>query len=484
MAGLKGNRMPTITFGTSGWRAFIADDFTYANVRIAVQAIAEHLGAGGRNKKGVIIAYDPRFLGPRFAEAAAEVLAGNGIPAFITVRDTPTPVVAFEQLRRGLDGAINFTASHNPPEYGGLKFNPHWGGPATKDITHDIEHRAEAIERAGGEGVRRMTLDQAEAEGLLARIDPMPAYLKKISSMVDLKAIKKARLKVVVDPLHGAGRGYVERVLAKAGAKVTALHGEADPMFGGGAPDPAEGHIDALVKTVLSKKADLGTATDGDADRFGIVDSDGTFIPPNLVIALLAYHLHRTRKQWNGAVVRSVVSSHFIDAVAKLCGREVVETPVGFKWIGEYMQTRDILIGGEESGGLTVHRHLPEKDGPLACLLMAEMRAVEGRPFRKVLKDLYKKTGLFVVGRGAFRLSEQRKSALAAELAKGAPSSVAGSKVEKHITLDGHKFVLADGSWLAIRFSGTEPVVRLYLEANSEKRLEQLRTAGTKLIQG
>ena len=476
--------MPTITFGTSGWRAFIADDFTFPNVRIAVQAIAEHLLAGSHHSKGVIISYDPRFQGPRFAEAAAEVLAGNGIAGFITVRDTPTPVVAYEQIKRGLDAAINFTASHNPPEYGGLKFNPHWGGPATKDITHDIEHRAAEIESAGVSRIKRLPIKQAEQQGLVQRIDPMPAYLKRLESLVDLKAIKKAKLKVVVDPLHGAGRGYVERMLTKAGAKVTGLHPEADPLFGGGAPDPAEGHIDALVKAVKAKKADMGTATDGDSDRFGIVDSDGTFIPPNLVIALLVHHLHRTRKDWKGAVVRSVVTSHFVDAVAKHHGREVVEVPVGFKWIGEYMQTHDILIGGEESGGLTVHGHIPEKDGPLACLLMAEMRAVEGRPFRKILKDLYKKVGLFVVGRNNFRLSEERKEALVAELAKGVPGGIAGSEVAKHITLDGHKFVLADGSWLGIRFSGTEPVVRLYLEANSEKRLEELRAAGTKLIQG
>jgi phosphomannomutase len=289
-------------------------------------------------------------------------------------------------------------------------------------------------------------------------------------------------LRVVVDPLHGAGRGTVERVLAKAGAKVTALHTEADPLFGGGAPDPSEAHLGALVKAVKAEKAHLGTATDGDADRFGIVDDDGTFIPPNLVLALLTHHLHRTRKAWKGAVLRSVVSSHFIDAVAKLHGRELVEVPVGFKWIGEYMRTHDILIGGEESGGLTVHRHIPEKDGPLACLLMAELRAVEGRPLRKILKDLYKKTGLFVVGRDNFRVSEQRKAALLAELSQGAPTALAGSAVRSHITLDGHKFVLADGSWLAVRFSGTEPVVRLYLEAGGAKRLEQLRAAGAKLI--
>lgn len=476
--------MPTITFGTSGWRAFIADDFTIPNVRLAVQAIAGHLIGTQHAKKGVLIAYDPRFLGPRFAEVAAEVLAGNGIKSYITVRDTPTPVVAFEQIKRGLDGAINFTASHNPPEYGGLKFNPYWGGPATKDITKDIEHRAADLEAKGRQGIKVLALPEATRKGFIHRIDPMPAYLKKMESLVDLKAIRKAGLKVVVDPLHGAGRGYVEAVLAKAGATVWGLHGNADPLFGGTAPEPAEGHIDELVATVKKRKAHLGTGTDGDADRFGIVDSDGSFIPPNLVLALMVHHLHRSRPQWKGAVVRSVVSSHFIDAVAKLHGRELVEVPVGFKWIGEYMQKHDILVGGEESGGLTVHRHVPEKDGPLACLLMAEMRAVEGRPFKAVLANLYKQVGLFVVGRGNFRLTEARKAALVKQLAQGVPDSIAGSKVVKHITLDGHKWVLADGSWLGVRFSGTEPVVRLYLEANSDKRLAQLRQAGTKLIQG
>lgn len=481
--------MPTITFGTSGWRAFIADDFTYNNVRIATQAIAEHLKAGKHAKKGVLVSYDPRFLGRRFAQIACEVLAGNGIKSFLTDRDTPTPVVAWEQIRRKLDGAINFTASHNPPEYGGLKFNPHWGGPATKDVTKDIEKRAAAAEARALKGgvasaVKSVGFREAQARGFVTAVDPMPGYLAAVSKMVDLKAIKKARLRVAVDSLHGAGRGYVESVLRKAGAKVTVLGATADPLFGGGAPEPAEGHIDQLVAAVRRTKAHLGTGTDGDADRFGIVDSDGAFIPPNLVLALLVHHLHRTRPAWKGAVVRSVVSSHFIDAVARHHGRELVETPVGFKWIGEYMQSRDILVGGEESGGLTVHRHVPEKDGPLACLLMAEMRAVEGRPFKAVLADLYKKVGLFVVGRANFRLSEARKAALLRQLQKGAPDKVAGSKVVKHITLDGHKFVLADGGWLAVRFSGTEPVVRLYLEANSPKRLARLRQAGAELIQG
>ena len=474
--------MPTIAFGTSGWRAFLADDFTIPNVRIAAQAIASHLIGTRHAKKGVLISYDPRFLGLRFAEVTAEVLAGNGIKSYITVRDTPTPVVAFEQLRRKLDGAINFTASHNPFMYGGLKFNPHWGGPATKDITKDIEKKAAKLEAGKGKGVKMLKLEEAEKKGFVHRIDPMPLYLKRIEGLVNLKAIKKAKLKVIVDPMHGAGRGYVEGVLARAGARVTALHGNADPLFGGIAPEPDDGHIDEMVSLVKEQKAHLGTGTDGDADRFGIVDSDGTFIPPNLVIALLVQHLHRTRPQWKGAVLRSVVSSHFIDAVAKLYGREVVEVPVGFKWIGECMQSKPILVGGEESGGLTVHGHVPEKDGPLPCLLMAEMRAVEGRPFKAVLADLYKKVGTFVVGRSNFRLSEKAKEALVKNLAKGAPVSIAGSKVAKHITLDGHKFVLEDGSWLAVRFSGTEPVVRLYLEAKDKKRLEQLRAAGKKLI--
>lgn len=482
--------MPTITFGTSGWRAFIADDFTYDNVRIAVQAIAEHLKASQHAKKGVLVSYDPRFLGRRFAQIACEVLAGNGIKSYLTDRDTPTPVVAWEQIRRKLDGAINFTASHNPPEYGGLKFNPHWGGPATKKITHDIEARAAKAEArskrpAGMAGaVKSIGFREAEKKGFVTRIDPMQAYLKAISKIVDLKAIKKAKLKVVVDGMNGAGRGYADEVLRRAGAQVIAMNMNADPLFGGGSPEPAEGHIDDMVAMVQRSRSHLGLGTDGDADRFGIVDSDGTFIPPNLVLALLVQHLHKTRPHWKGAVLRSVVSSHFIDAVAKHYGRQVVEVPVGFKWIGEYMQSHDILVGGEESGGLTVHRHVPEKDGPLACLLMAELRAVEGKPFKAILADLYKKVGLFVVGRANFRLSEARKAALVKQLAKGAPDSVAGSKVVQHITLDGHKFVLADGSWLGIRFSGTEPVVRLYLEANSAKRLAQIKLAGAKLIQG
>jgi alpha-D-glucose phosphate-specific phosphoglucomutase len=477
--------MPTITFGTSGWRAIIADTFTFGNVGIAVQAIAGHLAGSRRASRGVLVSYDGRFAGERFAALACEVLAANGIKSFITDRDTPTPVVAFEQLRRKLDGAINFTASHNPPEYGGLKFNPYWGGSATKDITKDIEKRAAALEgnaRVAAQGVKKLAFAEAKKRGLVTEINPMPAYLGRLEQLVDFKAIKKARLKIVVDPLHGAGRGYTEALLLKHGCRVTALHGNRDPLFGGGAPEPAEGHIDELVRTVKRQKADLGVGTDGDADRFGIVDSDGSFIVPNLVLALLVRHLRLSRPNWGGAVLRSVVSSHFIDAVAGHYGREVVELPVGFKWIGEYMQKNDILIGGEESGGLTVHGHVPEKDGPLACLLMAEMRATERRPFKAILKELYSQVGNFVVGRDNFRLSESAKAALVKTLATNPPDKLAGSKVAKHVTLDGHKFVLEDGAWLAVRFSGTEPVVRLYLEAGSSRRLEQLRAAGKKLI--
>jgi phosphoglucomutase len=476
--------MPTITFGTSGWRAIIADDFTFPNVSLAVQAIAQHLKGSGRSSKGVLVSYDGRFAGERFAALACEVLAGNGIKSYMTQRDTPTPVVAFEQLRRRLDGAINFTASHNPPEYGGLKFNPYWGGPATKDITKDIEKKAAALEAGTAQPATKLPMAEALKRGWVTSIDPMPPYLKRLEQIVDLKAIKKAKLRVVVDSLHGAGRGYTEAVLKRAGVAFTALHGNRDPLFGGGAPEPAEGHIDELVATVKSQKAHIGVGTDGDADRFGIVDSDGSFIVPNLVLALLVRHLHLTRKNWKGAVLRSVVSSHFIDAVAEHYGREVVEVPVGFKWIGEYMQKHDILVGGEESGGLTVHRHVPEKDGPLACLLMAEMRAVEGKPFKAILKEMYREVGNFVVGRDNFRLSQQAKDQLAKTLEHSPPSQLGGAKVSKHITLDGHKFVLQDGSWLAVRFSGTEPVVRLYLEANSGKRLEQLRAAGKALITG
>jgi len=477
--------MSIIKFGTSGWRAILCDDFTAPNVAVAVQAIAEHLKATRHSSKGVLVSFDGRFMGERFARQAAEVLAGNGIRAFVTDRDTPTPVVAFEQLRRKLDGAINFTASHNPYEYGGLKFNPHWGGPATYDITKDIEKKADALfARGGAKAVKPLAWELAEKRHLVSYIDPAPAYFTRLSQLVDTAAIKRAGLKVIADPLHGAGRGYLDEALIRAGAKVTALHTNRDPYFGGGAPEPAEGHIDEMVGMVKKAHAHLGLGTDGDSDRFGVVDDDGSFLMPNLVIALLVHHLHRTRKKWHGPVVRSVVSSSFIDAVAKKYGIEVVETPVGFKWIGQIMTRRDILIGGEESGGLTVFGHVPEKDGVLACMLMAEMRAIEKRPFRAVLKQLYAEVGSFIPGRSNYRLQPARKEALVKQLAAKPPAAFAGSKVAQHITLDGHKFVLEDGSWLAVRFSGTEPVVRLYLEASSAMRVEQLRKAGAAYILG
>jgi alpha-D-glucose phosphate-specific phosphoglucomutase len=473
--------MSTIHFGTSGWRAILAEDFTFDNVAAACQAIAEHLIAKKENSRGVIVAYDPRFLGDEFARLACEVLAGNGIASFLCDRDTPTPAVAFEELRRKLDAAINFTASHNPSEYNGLKFNPSWGGPATYDITGDIETRAARVLEHGEAAVKKLDFAQAQARKMVQEIDPMPPYLKRVRELVDYAAIKRAKLRVVVDPLHGAGRGYTDKALSEAGASCTVLHANRDVLFGGHHPDPSEGNVDALVDQVKKEKAHLGLATDGDADRFGIVDSDGTFLVPNLVIALLIHHLKRTRK-WSGPVVRSVASSHFIDAVAGHYGVEVIETPVGFKWIGEIMKQRDILIGGEESGGLTVHGHIPEKDGVLACLLMAEMRAVEGRPFGAVLRELYQSVGDFFTGRDKFELAPEKKEALSKRLERTAPSSLAGHKVTKHITLDGHKYLLDDGSWLMVRFSGTEPVVRLYLEARKEKDLAALKQAGRDFI--
>jgi phosphoglucomutase len=300
--------MPTIKFGTSGWRAIIAEDFTFANVALATAAIAGHLQGTGRTQNGVLVAHDPRFQGRAFARCACEVLAAAGIKAFLCKDNTPTPVVAFEQIRRQLDGAINFTASHNPPEYGGLKFNPYWGGPATKEITKDIEARAAGIQTAGA-AIAVLKFDEGVKKGLVEGIDPTPAYFKRIRELVDFKAIKKARLKIVADPLFGAGRGYLETLLKGSAARLDVLHAGLDALFGGGNPEPAEGHIDEMQALVKKSKAHIGLGLDGDADRFGIVDSDGTFIVPNLVIALLVRHLSRTRK-WSGPVIRSVTSSH------------------------------------------------------------------------------------------------------------------------------------------------------------------------------
>lgn len=459
----------------------MGDDFTLENVRIVTQAIADHLRAEGIVQDGMVVGYDARFMGHDFARETVRVLAGAGVKTFLCDRDTPTPVIAHELLRRKASGAINFTASHNPYDYNGIKFSPAWGGPALPETTGDIERRANAL--LGEICYKGMFLDDAEKAGLFELTDPRPAYFETMRSLIDFEAIKRSGMKIAVNPLYGSGRGYVDALLEEAGVEIVCLHDHLDPYFGGHPPEPAAEYISDFIDLVRSdEQIALGLATDGDADRYGIVDSDGSYIEPNYILALLLDYLIRC-KGLRGNAARSVATSHLLDAVAAHHGVELLETPVGFKYIGDAISNNRILIGGEESAGLSIRGHVPEKDGILACLLVAEMVAVQGISLRQLLEDLYQRVGRYYTRRINLKLAEGLEDSLAEKL-DNPPDQIEGHRIDEVIRVDGSKYLFEDGSWLLFRKSGTEPVVRLYAEAGSEAELEALIQLGERYILG
>lgn len=468
--------MATIKFGTSGWRGLIARDFTFDNVRLATQAIADYLSTVQDPKsKIVIIGYDTRFLGREFSLAAAEVLAANGLAPLLCNRDTPTPVIAHTIRARKALGGINLTASHNPSQYQGLKFSTSNGAPASPEVTKQIEENAARLQ------AQNWTFKAAVVGTYQCKtFDPQPAYFKQLHKLIDFAAIRKAKLKVAAELMYGTGRGYLDTLLEEAGAKVTRFHNQLDPLFGGHRPEPNAEGMAEVSRFVRAGKAQLGLGLDGDADRFGIVDKDGTWLTPNQVLALALYHLKKNR-HWTGAVVRTVPTSHQVDAVAELFGVKVHETPVGFKYIGALMESEPIIVGGEESGGLSVKGHVPEKDGILACLLMAELVATEGKSLGRILKDLEKQTGEFHSERINVPIRPDTKAALLAKLGSGL-QSIGPFKVEKFITTDGYKYLLPNREWVAFRASGTEPLIRCYIEAKTDSNLKKLRTACRALL--
>ena len=474
-----------IKFGTSGWRGIIARDFTFDNVRLATQGIADYLkqlstlnqtpNAFGAQPSTVILGYDTRFLGREFSLAAAEVLAANSLEPLLCNRDTPTPVIAHNIRHRKAVGGINMTASHNPAEYQGLKFSTSNGAPATPEVTGQIEANIVKLQAAGW-SFKSAVIGMFQCK----TFDPQPAYFKQLHKLIEFDVLKKAKLKVAVDLEYGTGHGYLDTLLKQAGAKVTLFHNELNPLFGGHHPEPNAENMAGVSKFVRSGKAQIGLGLDGDADRFGIVDKDGTWLTPNQVLALALYHLKKNRG-WTGAVVRTVPSSHQVDAVAELFGVKVHETPVGFKYIGALMESEPIIVGGEESGGLSVKGHVPEKDGILACLLMAELVATEKKSLGQILKELSKKIGEFYTDRINVSFAPEKKDALLAKLGSGL-KNIGPFKVEKFITTDGYKFLLPNREWVAFRASGTEPLIRCYIEAKSKANLKKLQTACRELL--
>jgi len=465
-----------IHFGTSGWRDIIADGFTMEGVTAVTRAIASQLKARGMAGKGVLVGHDSRFLSENFSARAAEILSREGIPVYLVEDPAPTPVLAAAILDLSLAGGINFTASHNPAQYQGMKWSNEHGGPATKDEVAPIEKEANRL-LAGGEKTA-----PAGTPATIRTYNPKPAYMKRLAKMIPMKVLQAKRLSVVADPLFGAGRGYLDQALEAAGCRVSLLHDWRDALFGGKSPEPNDENLREAAQVMKKKKAVLALGTDGDADRFGVVDRDGTYLTPNQVLALTVYLLVKHRG-WKGRVVRSVVTSHLVDAVANQYGLPVEVTPVGFKYIGESMVRGGFLVGGEESGGRTIAGHVPEKDGVLACLLMAELVAREKKSLGAILKSITDKTGNILTDRINMHLdSTGLGAAIKRRLDQHQPAKLAGRRVTQVDRTDGYKYILDNGDWLAIRLSGTEPVARLYLEARSAAGLKRLASEGKTLL--
>jgi len=457
-----------IKFGTSGWRAVLADEFTFGNARRAVAGIAAHLES--KKLHGLLlIGHDTRFSADRFARQAAGLLRERGFDVEVSSRSIPTPVLAFEIVRRKAIGGLNFTASHNPPQYLGLKFSSGNGAPALPEVTAAIEKE---IAKTGDVA--------APPEDGIGTFDAAPAYLSNLSNRFGSPGF--AALPVALDFRFGTSSGYLDAFFESAGAKVRKIHGNPDPLFGGQSPQCSAKELVELSSVVTQSGSRLGLATDGDADRFGILDESGSYVWPNGVLALVAWDLYRRTGSKKG-IARSVATTHALDAIARKFGVPLFETPVGFKYIGELILEGKVLIGGEESAGLSIEGHVADKDGILADVLVARAVAESGRSLGQLAADLEREIGPFVSDRLDLPLTDTERKRLA-DWRKSPPDQLGGRKIEKADLTDGVKLVFDDGSWMLFRESGTEPVARFYAEARDRRELDRLMQLGKKQLEG
>jgi alpha-D-glucose phosphate-specific phosphoglucomutase len=477
----------TIQFGTDGWRAVISDEFTFANVRLVAQAIAEvlrskcaRLETGGcADLPLAVVGFDTRFLSDRYAIAVSEVFAANGVRVALAKADAPTPVISYAIPRMEAVGGVMITASHNPPRYNGIKLKAAYGGSATNGDTREVERRLRANMESGREP-QWMEFETALAQDLVYRFDPFPAYSEHVKGLVDSEVIRQARPRVVVDAMYGSGRGYLRDLLAEAGAEAVEIRGEMNPGFNGIHPEPIARHLAPLVEQVLGAGYDLGLAMDGDADRIGVVGPTGRFIDPHCIMTLVLRYLVEHRGM-RGSVVKTVSTTQMLNRLAGEYGLRVHETPVGFNYIGDLMLNDDVLIGGEESGGISIKGHIPEGDGVLMGMLMVEIVGRYGKSPEQLLSEMADRIGTFEYARNDFHVRPFEKPALVAWLVESAPESLAGVPLASINSRDGVKYLLADGSWLLIRPSGTEPVLRVYAEAHSHDMVQALLAEGRNL---
>lgn len=470
--------MGGIKFGTDGWRAVISEDFTFDNVKKVAQAVADFMNkdcaALKVKDRRAVVGYDTRFLSDKYAELVACVLASNGIKTILADRPTPTPAVSFAIWNRGLLGGIIITASHNPGRYNGIKYKTHYGGSAGPEITKRFEAYL------GQSEIRCSPLEELVSQGSVEMENIIPKYLAFLAKYVNTALIKKTRMKVMVDSMHGSGNGYMAMVLKGGKCKVDTICADINPGFQGRAPEPKPANLKELASKTKSGKYDIGFATDGDADRLAVALPDGRFLTGHKIMALLLLHLLEDRKM-KGGVVQTVCGTHLIEKICKKYGLKIYETPVGFKYICDLIARDNVLIGGEETGGIAYKDSIPERDGVLSALLVLEMLAMRKKSSLALLKAMDKEYGTFEYRRFDEEYPDEKKPKLMEYLKVNPPKDILGKKVVETNAADGYKFICKDRSWLMLRLSGTEPILRIYAEAPTEKKAFQYLEFGKKL---
>lgn len=453
--------MIQIRFGTDGWRGVIAEDFTAANVRKVATAIARYVIRAEKPQSGILVGYDTRFGGPMFARAAAEVIAATGTPVWLSDAPCPSPALSLLVRQREAAGGIMITASHNPPRWSGVKYKASYGSSALPGIVAEIEKELAAV--LSNEAVATLP----PRKDLIHSMHVRASYLEKLSTLVDWQRLRESTFRFVVDPMHGAACGLFRELCVRHGVECDEIRGHYDPLFGGVNPEPIEPHVSALQDAVVKGKYDAGFAADGDGDRVGAVDADGTFITPHQIFAILLWHLVESRKQ-SGDVAKTFSTTKLIDKIAKRFGRTVFETPIGFKHICELMLERDILLGGEESGGFATKAYLPERDATVTALLLAEVMAWHGKRLGELVAMLHKEFGVHHYGRVDLELKDGQKERAIEHFGSRVEALLEWQVVRREST-DGHKLYFGDAGWLLVRASGTERMLRVYAEtANSQ----------------
>ncbi len=465
-----------IRFGTDGWRAVIAEDFTFSNVRVCAQAAADYLTRTGLSQKGLLIGYDTRFASADFAVSAAEVISANGIKVKLCSKATPTPVISYGVTTLETGGAIVITASHNPPQWNGFKFKSESGASAPVETISRIEERANQL--LDGGQIKRMPFNEALEQNLVSYLDLTSFYNERMAKLVDLEMLRNSGLNIVADPMFGAGIGYFKELLGGGNVTFSEINDQPDPSFPGiKQPEPIAPNLKSLAKEVKRKGATIGLATDGDADRLGIIDENGNFLTQLQVFALLALYLLEIRNQ-RGVIVKTITATSMLYHLGKLFNVPVLETPVGFKHVAPLMIKENALIGGEESGGYGFRGHIPERDAILAGLYFLDFMVKTGKTPSELLEHLYNKVGPHHYDRLDIDFPEEERTTITKRLIKAKPDALSGIRVTKKDTFDGFRFTLADDSWLLVRFSGTEPLLRIYAESDSPSRVEKMLEAG------